>query len=257
VTGFLMYHELERPGRALAHSEPGYVRYAVSESRFGDELAWLASAGLRGISVRDACANDFSSAGRVVITFDDGCETDWVVAAPRLLERGFGATFYVVSDWIGSRGGFLEPSQLRQLADAGFEVGSHSATHAFLSDLGSVELQRELVDSKKKIAAIIGRDVTALSCPGGRWNRAVADAARAAGYTTMATSRIGANGPGADRFALARCAIQRDTPQATFEAFARGRGLSGLQLRDRALTAAKTLLGNRLYVSLRNAALRS
>jgi hypothetical protein len=31
---FLMYHELELPGRALAQQEPGYVRYILAETTF-------------------------------------------------------------------------------------------------------------------------------------------------------------------------------------------------------------------------------
>jgi peptidoglycan/xylan/chitin deacetylase (PgdA/CDA1 family) len=257
VTTALMYHELQRAGHALADTGPAYVRYVLDESRFARQIAWMASTGLRGVSVGDARQTAFNAPGQVVITFDDGCETDWVIAAPRLLERAFGATFYVVSRWIGRRPGFLSTAQLRELSAAGFEVGSHSATHAFLPDLGDATLRRELLDSKREIEDHIGRPVTHLSCPGGRTNRRVVEAAREAGYETMATSRIGVNGPRTDPFALARCRLLRDTPQHTFEAFCRGDRLAGLQVRERALGAAKALLGNRLYTSLRHFALRS
>jgi len=255
ATGCLMYHEVERPGRPLAGADPGYVRYVVGESRFVEQLSWMDAAGLRGVSVAEACRGGFDAPGQVAITFDDGCETDWVVAAPHLAAHGFGATFYVVSRWIG-RPGFLNIAQLRALSDAGFDVGSHSATHAFLSDLSDEALRRELFDSKRELEGMLGKPVLAFSCPGGRWSRQVADTAREAGYETVATSRIGANGPAADRFALARCAVLRDTPARNFEAFCRGRGLAGQQLRDHALAAAKVVLGNRVYTTLRDAALR-
>ena len=257
MTTALMYHELERPGRPLADDDPGYLRYVLKESRFADHMSWLAAAGLRGVSLGQAHASRFSEPGQVVLTFDDGCESDWVIAAPPLIERSFGATFYVVSGWIGHRTGFLDAPQLRELAEAGFEVGSHSATHAFLTDLAEADLHRELVESKRDIEDIIGRRVRHLSCPGGRISRRVADAARAAGYDTMATSRIGSNGRETDPFALTRCALQRDTTDRTFAAFCRGEGLGALQARERALGAAKAILGNRLYTSLRSAAIRT
>lgn len=257
MTAALMYHELQRHGRTLADAGPGYVRYVLDESRFAQQIAWIASSGLRGVSVGEARRMAFAASGQVVVTFDDGCETDWVIAVPRLLECGFGATFYVVSRWIGRRAGFLNVAQLRELSAAGFEVGSHSATHAFLPDLDDAALRRELRESKREIEDNIGRSVTHLSCPGGRMNRRVADAAREAGYETMATSRVGVNGPRTDPFALSRCPVRRATPQRTFEAFCRGHRLAGLQVREQALGAAKALLGNRLYASLRHFALRS
>jgi peptidoglycan/xylan/chitin deacetylase (PgdA/CDA1 family) len=256
VTAALMYHELERRGRPLADAQSGYVRYVLDESRFARQIAWMASAGLRGVAIGQAHHAGFDAPGQVVITFDDGCESDWLVAAPHLLESTFGATFYVVSRWIGRRPGFLSAAQLRELSGARFEIGSHSATHAFLSDLDAMTLRRELLESKHEIEDVLGRPVKHLSCPGGRSNRRVADAAREAGYETMATSRIGVNGKRSDRFALARCPVMRDTTQQTFEAFCRGDRLAGLQVREHALGAAKALLGNRLYTSLRNVALR-
>src|SRR5580692_38612 len=75
---YLMYHELQVAGRSLCHGEPGYVRYVVPEPDFRGQMNWLQNAGIRGISVSDALRN--RTAGRIVITFDDGCETDLAVA---------------------------------------------------------------------------------------------------------------------------------------------------------------------------------
>jgi peptidoglycan/xylan/chitin deacetylase (PgdA/CDA1 family) len=255
ATPFLMYHEIERAGRPLAASAPGYLRYVVSETAFAAQLDWMRSSQLRGVALGQARAAGFEAPGQVVITFDDGCESDLLMAAPLLAERGFGATFYVVSEWVGTRAGFLGAAQLRSLADAGFEIGSHSATHAFLSELGDGELRAELQDSKRELEDMLGRPVLHVSCPGGRWSRRVANAARDAGYITMTTSRIGTNGADTDAYALLRCAMHRDTPQHVFEAFCRGRGLGTLQLRGRLLSAAKTVLGNRVYGALRATAL--
>ncbi|MGH9348982.1 MAG: polysaccharide deacetylase family protein [Vicinamibacterales bacterium] len=256
ATPALMYHELKRPGRPLADADPGYVRYAIAQSRFEEHLARIAAAGRRGVSLGQACKTGFGASGQVIITFDDGCQSDWVVGAPRLAEHGFGATFYVVSRWIGRRAGFLRGAELRALSEAGFEIGSHSATHAFLSDLDDAALRRELADSRREIEDILGRPVTHLSCPGGRAGRRVADAAREAGYESLATSRIGVNGRATDPYALSRCPLRRDTPHGTFDAFCRGERLAALQVREAALAAAKALLGNRLYTSLRSVALR-
>ena len=251
-----MYHELEQPGVPVVDADPGYTTYVIERAAFAAQMAWISSSGLHGVSVGDWCALGRDDRDRVVVTFDDGCETDWTVAAPILLERGFGATFYVVSGWIGRRPGFMSPAQLRQLANAGFEIGSHSVTHAFLTDVDDARLRSELKDSKLQLEEVLGRAVTHLSCPGGRWNPRVEATAREIGYETVATSRVGANDSSTNPHALARCAMQRHTPPRAFEAFCRAEGLGAMQLRERALSAAKAVLGNRVYDTLRGVALR-
>jgi peptidoglycan/xylan/chitin deacetylase (PgdA/CDA1 family) len=250
-----MYHELRRPGVPLCEDEPGYLRYVLDESVFRRQLQWIGAAGLRGIAVGESLQRGLDSTGRVAITFDDGCRSDWTIAAPLLLEHRFGATFYVVAGWVGTRRGFAAIGELRQLHEAGFEIGSHSMSHAFLTDLDAAGLRREVVDSKAALEDLLGAPVRHFSCPGGRWTRRAADLAREAGYESVATSRLGANGPAADRYALRRCAIRRGDPPGRFEAYCRAHGLWGARTRERLLTAARTLLGTRLYVGLRTRAL--
>ena len=251
---FLMFHEIERPGHPLAETDPGYVRYVVDESRFSTWLAWMSAAGVHGASVGEWLAT--GAAAGVVLTFDDGCESDWTMAAPLLRQAGCTATFFVVSHWMGRRPGFMTPSQLRALHEAGFEIGSHSATHAFFTDLGDDELRDELTASKREIEDMIGAPVRHLSCPGGRWDRRVAQLAGAAGYETVSTSAVGRNDPATNRLALTRCAVMRDTSDDAFRNLCSGAGLGRLRAQQQLRDGAKRLLGTRLYTGLRRLALR-
>lgn len=243
----LMYHELEQTGRALCSSAPGYVRYVVGEESFQSQLARMASLGLHGVAVGTAL--DATAAGSiVVVTFDDGCASDLEIAAPLLSAHGFSSTHYVTSGSLDTRG-FLSRSQLQELAELGFEIGSHSVTHRYLTDLTTNEIEREISDSKAELESLIGRPVEHFSCPGGRWDARVARIVREAGYRTMATSDVGTNQP--DWFKLSRLAVMRGTSLETFDDLCRGRGLTGPRIRTRALRVAKAVLGNRLYDSLR------
>lgn len=244
----LLYHELERPGRALCRAEPGYVRYVVRATAFEAQMQQLRAAGLRGASVSDAADGD------LVITFDDGCASDLLVAAPVLADAGFGATFYVTLDHVG-RPGFMTADQVRQLSDAGFEIGSHGLTHSYMSDLGRPRLRDELAGSKARLEEITGRPVVHFACPGGRWNRQVAELGRQVGYDSVSTSRPGMNRAGADRYALARVAVMRATGLSTFAELCRGRGLARRRAEERALRLAKRALGSDGYERLRAAAL--
>ena len=245
---FLMYHELEVPGKPLCHPEPGYARYAVSEQEFRAQMLQLKERGYRGKSVGQAL--EFSGEKSVTITFDDGSETDLYVAAPILEEVGFNATFYITSGWRG-KPGHLTAEQLKELSGLGFEIGCHSMTHAYLTDLDDLELHRETADAKTALEQIIAKPVEHFSCPGGRYDDRVAKAAQAAGYRTVATSRIHANSPRTDVLALGRVAILRGLPMTTFSGICTGQGLPGLRARNTVQDAAKRLLGNSLYDRLR------
>src|SRR5579885_1814653 len=76
-----MYHELGMPGRKPFLEEPGYTRYVVRESDFRQQLQMMKESGMRGLSVGEALAGTASQEPGVVITFDDGCETDFLGGA--------------------------------------------------------------------------------------------------------------------------------------------------------------------------------
>src|SRR5271170_2941792 len=239
-TVFLMYHELEEPGRPMCQAEPGYVRYVLRSSEFRTQMDFIKSKGWRGVCVSEALSH---RPGTVAITFDDGCETDLVCAAPRLREFGFGATFYVTTGFVGKRG-YLNPSQLRELCGLGFEIGCHSMTHAYLTDLDEKGLHREVAEAKSQLEYIIGQPVEHFSCPGGRYNQRISEIARKAGYRTVATSRMRANSASSNRFALGRVAVMRATSFATLGNLCSGRRLRQLDLLAQVREAVRRVLGN-------------
>jgi peptidoglycan/xylan/chitin deacetylase (PgdA/CDA1 family) len=241
----LMYHEIQIPHRPLCRSDRGYRSYVVNSSNYKAQLSQLKENGIVLYSVNDLLNREFSQTG-LIITFDDGCETDLLEAAPLLCEMGFPAIFYVVAGFVGERG-YLSAIQLRELADMGFEIGSHSMTHAFLTDLPEEQLQEELAGSKMRIEQMTGKRVDHFSCPGGRWNMKIADRVRKAGYRSMATSRIGVNTHRTDPFHLARIPILAKTPLNEFGELVAGRGLFRRRVRAIIQNGAKWTLGNQLW----------
>lgn len=245
---FLMYHELALAGRSPVESEPGYLRYVLDAAEFEWQMRAIRDLGLRGIGVSQAL--EFPSRS-VAITFDDGCETDLLSAAPVLKSLGFGATFYVVAGWIG-KPGFLSAAQIRELDDAGFEIGCHSMTHSYLSDLDEAGLYREIREAKDTIEQLLGARIAHFSCPGGRSDRRTVSIANQAGFETVSTSVPRANRSSTDRFSLGRVAIKRGVSVRGFQDICLGRTLWKIEfsgdLRDR----AKRILGNRTYDRMRS-----
>lgn len=251
-TVFLMYHELEETGRSLCQSEPGYVRYVLPVAGFQAQMELLQSKGWRGVSVGEAIR--FADDKLVAVTFDDGSETDLLSAAPVLRRLGFGATFYVTNRWLG-RPGYLSHAQLRELRALGFEIGSHSMTHAYLTDLDANGLHHEVAEAKTQLEQILGESIEHFSCPGGRFDQRVAQVAAQAGYRTVATSQIRANSTSTDCFALGRVPVMRSTSLREFQDLYSGRGLWQWRMSQQLGQAGKKLLGNSMYDRLRSALL--
>lgn len=255
-TLFLMYHEIESAGRPLGDNDPGYVRYVVTEQKFTRQLESIRAAGLQGTTIGAALDNLRTGARPCIgLTFDDGSETDWLVAAPLLRSRGFNATFFIVAGLIGTPR-FLSTNQLRELHGAGFEIGSHSMTHRHLSDLDEEDLHEELRASKDRLEQVISGPIVHLSCPNGRWSPRVARVAKEVGYRTISTSRIDRNYADTNPSNLARLAVMRDLDVEEFSDILRGASLVRHRRRAKVLGLAKRALGNAFYDKIRSVLLR-
>lgn len=249
---FLMYHELELPGRRLIQPEPGYVRYILREATLRWQIDWLRKNGWQGLSVSEALrATEEKS---VAITFDDGCETDLLAAAPLLREAGFRATFYVTAGFLGQPG-YLSTAQLRELSSSGLEIGCHSMTHAYLNDLDPHHMRSEIVSARLKLEDVTGATVEHFSCPGGRYNDRAIALAKQAGYRSFATSRAYPNRPSTDPFRLGRVAIMRHTNPPAFEKICAGKNLWKIRLGESLRASMKKTIGNAMYDRIRTAVL--
>jgi peptidoglycan/xylan/chitin deacetylase (PgdA/CDA1 family) len=245
---FLMYHELELPGRSMVRSEPGYVRYILTEAGFRWQIDWLRKNGWQGVSVGEALRAP--TAKSVAITFDDGCETDLITAAPILREAGFNATFYVTAGFL-NKSGFMSTAQLQELSSAGFEIGCHSMTHAYLNDLDAAQLNFEIVASRSMLEDLAGQKVETFSIPGGPYNERALAVLKQAGYSSVATSRPYANLPSTDPFQLGRVAILRHTGQTEFQKNCTGENLWKIRTNEYIRNAVRKTLGNTFYDRVR------
>jgi peptidoglycan/xylan/chitin deacetylase (PgdA/CDA1 family) len=82
----------------------------------------------------------------------------------------------------------LAEEDVRELAAAGFEIGSHTLRHDYLPRLDDATLARAMIDGRDRLARIAGHQLHAIAYPHGGADRRVAAAARAAGYTTGFTT---------------------------------------------------------------------
>jgi len=188
----------------------------------------------------------------VIITFDDGHLSNYTRAFPILQKYGFAATFFVTVKNIGSYDG-VRYEQLREMADSGISIQSHTMTHPFLSDLDAKQIHWELAESKSALELALGNPVNHLALPGGRYNSTVRNTAMEVGYQTVCTSNIGINTLTSDLYALRRLAIKRDTSFSTFCSIVEMKPLTVMRYKAKysLLNGLKKTLGNKRYIAMR------
>lgn len=200
----LNYHEI-RPERSP------YL-YSLSTAEFEEH-------------VRVAAAPGAGVRAKLRITFDDGHRTQFDEAFPVLERSGVKAVFFVTAGFTETEPQYLTWSQLRELADAGHEIQAHGWRHGFLTLASEAELIEELRRPKETIEDRIGRAVRSLSFPGGRFDRRVLNACRAAGYVQAFTSEPWPRSWVSDGMTLfGRVAIQNNTTAADLVALMRTGG---------------------------------
>lgn len=169
------------------------------------QLTWLVRRGYRGTTLTELRRTP----GRpraFAITFDDAYRSVAERAAPVLDELGLTATVFAPTSYVGTERPMVWPgidqwaatehrdelvpmswSSLGELAERGWEVGSHTVTHPHLTDLDSETLEAELVLSREEIGKRIGRPCKTLAYPYGDHDADVVAAARDAGYLGAVT----------------------------------------------------------------------
>jgi peptidoglycan/xylan/chitin deacetylase (PgdA/CDA1 family) len=187
----LAYHDVVPSGQRDAAGFPGPLAavYKLTPERF--------RAHLDAIAERPLTPGLEDSAGRAMLTFDDGgASSPWIAA--ELERRGWRGLFFVVTDRIGQPG-FLTGEQIRALAAAGHEIGSHSHSHpARMATLGPARLESEWRSSRELLTELLGEPSRSAAVPGGSVSERVIAQAAAAGYerlfTSTPSSRAGRHG---------------------------------------------------------------
>jgi peptidoglycan/xylan/chitin deacetylase (PgdA/CDA1 family) len=77
--------------------------------------------------------------------------------------------------------------EIAELAEAGWEIGSHTCSHSRLTTLSDHEVRAELVDSKAEIEDRLGCPCRSLAYPYGDHDERVVRATHAAGYVAAGT----------------------------------------------------------------------
>ena len=98
--------------------------------------------------------------------------------------------------------------EVRQLAAAGVEFGSHTRTHPILPNMEDRSLaEEEIAGSKARIEQELERPVIHFCYPNGDYDDATVAAVARCGFQTAVTIRRGCNAPREDRYLLKRLSV--------------------------------------------------
>jgi peptidoglycan/xylan/chitin deacetylase (PgdA/CDA1 family) len=253
-TAVLMYH---RVGEGRGPGPAARDIYALPPARFEEHLGALAGVSVVSLEVAAAARRGGPLPQRsVVLTFDDGHDSDHHVVLPALRARGLTATFFIVPAWIGCPG-YLSWDEVRELLGGGMSVGAHGYDHTLLGGLDESAVRFQFREARRLMEARLGFAPSLLSLPGGSGGPRVVTLAQEEGFSLVATSAPrpwSAAGSAVPRFAL-----RRGDSARTLRALVEQRPLPLLRrfLRHGAAQSVRSTLGEGLYRTVRQAWARS
>jgi len=222
----LMYHGItERTGDV-----PG--SFSTPISNFKDQMGYMSRKGYNSISLSELAAAGNKRVKLLpkpfVITFDDAPASILPSAAETLKYYGFKAVIFVVASAIGRynfwddgkpvpRMECMDLDELKGLKKAGWEIGSHTETHAELQTLQPDKMKSEIEGSKAALEKLFGTKIGSFCYPYGGCNDAVRNEIIAAGYTSACAISAATGSVTEDIYRLKRIYIKPEDSLFTFK----------------------------------------
>ncbi len=212
VAPILLYHH-------VANRDPS-SRYFISPDVFEDQMRILHRWGYTTIPLSllvEALVEGAELPPRpVVITFDDGYRDVVNHALPIMQHYGFRGVAYVIAGQIG-KGKYMKPAELRELFDAGWEIGSHSWSHPNLRS-ESVSLQREIVESRLKLEELLGSPLETFAFPYGLTSKYITALVKEEGYLAAVGLGTSSRHTEKTRYYLSRIEVRSEYDLQQFKA---------------------------------------
>jgi peptidoglycan/xylan/chitin deacetylase (PgdA/CDA1 family) len=173
----LEYHAIQPPVAGATYPE-----LFVPQADFQHQMQWLKDHGYEGVTL-DQVETAWYKHGElppkpVVVSFDDGYLSQYVAAFPEMQHLGWKGVLNLIA-----QGSDLPDTDAKKMINAGWELASHTITHADLTTLDAASLQREVAGSRQILRKRFGVPVNNFCYPSGRYDDTVISAVHGAGYT--------------------------------------------------------------------------
>lgn len=225
----LLYHRLLPKQKVdageIVSNERTYVCY---DTAFEEQMALLHKEGYETICLDDFLKyrldHSMMPAKPILITFDDGFESNYRYAFPVLKKYCMKATIFVTPDRESQNfrknaplDSPLTRTQIQEMSQHGIAIESHGMTHRYLTELEPEVASWELKESKRTLENLVEKPVRFLAIPSGAYNDTVRRLAKESGYEAVFCMLKGSNHCGSDLFALRRVVIGRDFTLKDFQ----------------------------------------
>lgn len=188
----LLYHRI-----TMDKSIKKYPSIVLQANTFRRQLELLDRWGYTALTFEDVrlhLAGELNLPNRpVIITFDGGYGDVYETAFPILQEFGMKAVVFVLGDQMMRENiwdkdsvtlsPLLNQQQILEIKAAGFEIGSHSMTHAKLTDVHERVATEEILRSRMLLEILLNVPVNSFAYPYGLVNATIKKIAKDAGYT--------------------------------------------------------------------------
>lgn len=118
---------------------------------------------------------------KISISFDCAWGTEYTDELLDVLEReNVRATFFMVEFWTEKY-----PEYVKKIDEKGHEIGTHSATHSYMSKLSEEEIRQELTSSSQAIEEVTGKKTQLFRPPYGDYDDLLIDTAKSMGLYSI------------------------------------------------------------------------
>lgn len=174
----LVYHHIDNDNIS--------ERYNIFPEDFAEQMSILTLYGYSTITISDL-VNVIQEGGElparpIILTFDDSNLSVYENAYPIMRSHGFVGVAYVVANRLHAEN-YINTDQLKELIAAGWEVGSHSMTHADLS-LDRTIVNDEVLRSKQVLEEQLGVTIETFAYPYSHFKAYIASRVQVYGYTS-------------------------------------------------------------------------
>ncbi|WP_293297867.1 polysaccharide deacetylase family protein [Pedobacter sp. UBA4863] len=151
--------------------------YTVEIQNFKDQIKMLSDSGYNTVLPDQLYA--YLNEGKplpkkpIMLTFDDTVLDQFTVVNPTLKKYGYKAAYFIMTVSIGKKGKFvnyMSADQIKQLADEGNTIGSHTYDHKNFKKYEGKDWEEQLDKPTKKLEEITGKKIEYFAYPFGLWN---------------------------------------------------------------------------------------
>jgi peptidoglycan/xylan/chitin deacetylase (PgdA/CDA1 family) len=178
----LCYHHIREPKPGQSETMKSY---SVSPLQFAQQMKMLKDSGYETVLPNQLY--DYLVYGAklpakpVMLTFDDTDEEQFSIGYQEMKKYGFKGVFFIMTISI-NRPRYMTKEQLKQLADDGNAVESHTWDHHMVTKYRGEDWDKQFVKPRKTIEDITGKPATYFAYPYGLWNAAAIPELKKAGF---------------------------------------------------------------------------